>query len=300
MAVPVSVYSQNLRAVYDKNGKKMVSDEGGVNVEDAAGFFANVFGGERFMDYVRAPPIPIARILSESESNRRFSPSPLLQIGEITLMKEITTATTAAFSEERADLEAAGVNPVSPSADALHPNGGPAYPAGRPSTATASSASSAATPGHPSAAIMHHSTSSEDAAAAPLATPSPQTPTSVAQSPSPPPSTTSPPPHSKKRSKMTPEQRAKLEEQSRERKRALEARIRTLTEKLTERLRPFVEAKEPGTPGDPETAAWEARMRREADDLKLESFGVELLHAIGTVYVTKASAFLKSKKFLGM
>ena len=61
-----------------------------------------------------------------------------------------------------------------------------------------------------------------------------------------------------------------------------------------------IEAKEPGTPGDPETAAWEARMRREADDLKLESFGVELLHAIGTVYVTKASAFLKSKKFLGM
>jgi hypothetical protein len=30
----------------------MVSTEGGPNVEDAAGFFANVFGGERFMDYV--------------------------------------------------------------------------------------------------------------------------------------------------------------------------------------------------------------------------------------------------------
>lgn len=41
-------------------------------------------------------------------------------------------------------------------------------------------------------------------------------------------------------------------------------------------------------------------MRREADDLKLESFGVELLHAIGTVYVTKASGFLKSRKFLGI
>ncbi len=43
---------QNLRAVYDKNGKKMVSTEGGSNVEDPASFFANVFGGERFMDYV--------------------------------------------------------------------------------------------------------------------------------------------------------------------------------------------------------------------------------------------------------
>ena len=33
----------------------MVSKEGGSGVEDPAGFFANVFGGERFMDYVRSP-----------------------------------------------------------------------------------------------------------------------------------------------------------------------------------------------------------------------------------------------------
>jgi hypothetical protein len=38
----------------------MVSNEGSPNVEDAASFFANVFGGERFMDYVRPylRPIP--------------------------------------------------------------------------------------------------------------------------------------------------------------------------------------------------------------------------------------------------
>ena len=30
----------------------MVDKEGGLNMEDAAGFFANVFGGERFKDYV--------------------------------------------------------------------------------------------------------------------------------------------------------------------------------------------------------------------------------------------------------
>jgi len=38
--------------VYDKNGKKTVSTEGGSNVEDHASFFANIFGGEHFMDYV--------------------------------------------------------------------------------------------------------------------------------------------------------------------------------------------------------------------------------------------------------
>ncbi len=39
--------------MYDKNGAKMMEKEGGVGVDDAAGFFANVFGGERFQDYVR-------------------------------------------------------------------------------------------------------------------------------------------------------------------------------------------------------------------------------------------------------
>jgi hypothetical protein len=72
-----------------------------------------------------------------------------------------------------------------------------------------------------------------------------------------------------------------------------------LTDKLIERLRPFINAKNPGAEGDPETAAWEAKMRREAEDLKVESFGVEILHTIGTVYVTKASGYLKSKRFLG-
>ena len=32
--------------------RSQVDKEGGVGMEDAAGFFANVFGGERFRDYV--------------------------------------------------------------------------------------------------------------------------------------------------------------------------------------------------------------------------------------------------------
>ena len=203
-------------------------------------------------------------------------------------MKDMTNvANTMLSEEEKADLDAPGANHISASASAStsaspdpHPNGRFAQPAANPATAT--SASAAATPGHTSASLVPHSSSPED-------TPSP--PTSVS---------TSPAPHSKKRSKLTPEQRAKLEAHDRERKRALEVRVRMLTEKLVERLRPFVEAKSPGGAGDEETAAWETRMRREADDLKFESFGVELLHAIGTVYVTKATSFLKSRKFLGM
>ncbi|EIW79339.1 hypothetical protein CONPUDRAFT_74799 [Coniophora puteana RWD-64-598 SS2] len=80
----------------------------------------------------------------------------------------------------------------------------------------------------------------------------------------------------------------------------MEERVRMLTQKLIDRLRPIVEAKHPGEKDDPETKVFEERMKREAEDLKLESFGIELLHTIGTVYMMKATSYFKSKKFLGI
>lgn len=80
----------------------------------------------------------------------------------------------------------------------------------------------------------------------------------------------------KKRPKITPEQRKKLEEMEAQRKKAMEERIETLTKQLIERLRPFVDAKHPGERNDPETLAFEDKMKREAEDMKLESFGIEV------------------------
>ena len=78
-----------------------------------------------------------------------------------------------------------------------------------------------------------------------------------------------------------------------------------------------MDAKNPGDQNDQETKAFEARIRTEAEDLKLESFGIEvsspwfghtggpilirlkLLHTISQVYITKAGNFVKSKKFFG-
>jgi hypothetical protein len=208
-------------------------------------------------------------------------------------MKDMTSVANTMLSEEEkaeAAAEAANTNDGS--------GGGSASTSAEPHLAAPSTAvpatggigttraPSSDTP-RPASLYAMPTTSPPPSTAATNATSAPSTPVSVS-------------PHSKKRSKLTPEQREKLMAHEKERKRALEARVRMLTDKLVERLRPFVEAKNPGAPGDAETEAWEARMRREADDLKLESFGVELLHAIGTVYVTKASSFLKSKRFLGM
>jgi len=72
------------------------------------------------------------------------------------------------------------------------------------------------------------------------------------------------------------EQREKLREHEIARRKALQERVKTLTEKMIERLRPFVEAKNPGAEGDTETTAFTEKMKREVEDLKLESFGIEV------------------------
>lgn len=269
----------------------MAGKEGaGVGMEDAAGFFANVFGGERFRDWVRTLNNTVDKYLLFTG-----------QIGEISLMKEMTSVATAMLSEEdKAEIEKemnGGAKASSPTPD------GPSIPS-----------------------VIHHEEEKQGSSTSPQ----PNSPSSGNLSPIPEAtsgfsvsmishtgsesnkesttSTNSPKNHHlsskdkefKKRSKMTPEQRAKLEELDAERRKAMETRIANLTQKLVERLRPFVEAKQPGNKDDPETVAFEARIKMEADDLKLESFGVELLHAIGTVYMMKGSSFMKSRKFLGM
>ena len=77
------------------------------------------------------------------------------------------------------------------------------------------------------------------------------------------------------------EQREKLREHEKARRKALDERVVMLTKKMLERLRPFVEAKNPGAVDDAESTAFADKMRREVEDLKLESFGVEVMLVIG-------------------
>ena len=80
------------------------------------------------------------------------------------------------------------------------------------------------------------------------------------------------------------EQREKLREQDKARRKVMEQRIAMLTKKMIERLRPFVEAKDPGGSDDPESTAFAEKMKREVEDLKLESFGVEVYHCFFFVH----------------
>ena len=96
------------------------------------------------------------------------------------------------------------------------------------------------------------------------------------------------------------EQREKLKEHDRQRRKAMEERVAMLTQKMIERLRPFVEAKDPGGKDDPESKAFADKMKREVEDLKLESFGVEVsvLHANGHPFVDIVSLQIFISSFI--
>ncbi|KAH6915973.1 X-domain of DnaJ-containing-domain-containing protein [Coprinopsis sp. MPI-PUGE-AT-0042] len=259
----------NLRAVYDKNGKSMADKEGNVNMEDAAGFFANVFGGERFADY----------------------------IGEISIMKDMTqVATTMMSEEEKAEIEKA-MNAHKEEDKTKHvASSAYAHPEAKPEAT-----GTVPTPGPVNGTQPQPSSPT----AAPSATPSTlnaggATSPAGASSASITPSAAQAEADREKERLRRQEQREKLREHEEQRRKVMQERVAGLTKKLAERLRPFVEAKDPGSKDDPETKAFEAKMKKEADDLKLESFGVELLHTIGGVYVMKATSALKSRKFLGI
>ncbi|KAH7335168.1 X-domain of DnaJ-containing-domain-containing protein [Rhizoctonia solani] len=251
----------NMRAVYDKQGKnKLEGVDGGF--EDASAFFANVFGGERFNDW----------------------------IGEISLLKEMTSAAEVMMTDE--ERAAAGADPNRPKS----PNPVVAAPAatvppGVDAATTPSQSNNAGAPppsttpdGAPSATRTDSGLVKHEGSGA-------ATPTSAG----------GPGGKDKKgKSKLSPEQRKKLEELDLQRKKVMEDRIKSLTDKLKERIRPFITAKNPNETNDPEVKAWLGKIRTEAEDLKLESFGVELLHTIGNVYLMKANSALKSRKMFGI
>ena len=99
--------------------------------------------------------------------------------------------------------------------------------------------------------------------------------------------------------KLSAEQRKQMDELSVERRKAEIERIQMLTNKLKDRVRPYVDAElaTGRTPAEKqeEIQRWESRLREEVEDLKGQSFGIELCQLIGQIvsasqFFTNASA----------
>ncbi|KAI2791928.1 putative J domain-containing protein [Penicillium oxalicum] len=99
-----------------------------------------------------------------------------------------------------------------------------------------------------------------------------------------------------KKKGLSKEQQERLAAFEEERRKAREERVNTLANKLIDRLSVWTETDK----GKDVTRAFEEKIRLEVENLKMESFGLEILHAVGATYVQKGTSFLKSQKFLGI
>lgn len=99
----------------------------------------------------------------------------------------------------------------------------------------------------------------------------------------------------KKKAGLSKEQREQLAAFEKERARVRQERVDNLVSKLRDRVSVWTETDK----GADVTKAFQEKMRLEVENLKMESFGIDILHAIGQTYVSKASSLLRSQKFLG-
>ncbi|OAG06891.1 DnaJ-domain-containing protein [Paraphaeosphaeria sporulosa] len=289
---------ETLRKNYDQYGKEGAIPSSGF--EDPAEFFTMIFGGEAFMDW----------------------------IGEISLMKDLTK-TMEISMREMEEQEAAEAEAAASTADESAAAASTADKTTEPaSTAQAKAADPATAPGAGAAPAAH-------AAPPPASVETPAEPAAAAaagSTPQAPPTsgTSTPQPgrgipiraaimdkseedarleaagvtdaekelreKQKKKGGLTKEQREELAAYELERKRIRDERVQTLAKKLVDRISIWTETDK----GADVTAAFKEKTQLEIENLKMESFGLEILHAVGATYLSKATSFIKSQKFLGI
>ncbi|KAF2794106.1 DnaJ-domain-containing protein [Melanomma pulvis-pyrius CBS 109.77] len=276
---------EGLRKQYDKFGKD--SAVPGQGFEDPAEFFTMIFGGDAFLDWV----------------------------GEISLMKDLTKTMEISMREMEEEEAAKPEASSSGAADqeAGTPGAEPSAAAKAKETEAAAEASQTKSAPPPPAYVETPSASAAE--------PKPAPPTYSASTPSP---NRGIPIRAaimdkseedarleaegvtdaekelrekqKKKGGLTKEQREELAVYELERKKIRDERVETLAKKLIDRISIWTETDK----GGDVTAAFKAKTQLEIENLKMESFGLEIMHAVGATYLMKASSFIKSQKFLGI
>ena len=305
---------ETLRKNYDQYGKEGAIPQSGF--EDPAEFFTMIFGGEAFMDWIGE--ISLMKDLTKTmEISMREMEEQEAQQAEAEQQAQATEhpntsdpSSSAAQAKQAKQAEAQAEAAPSTHAEAHVPAPPPAYvetpsepvtasstdtpapapasapaPAPAPASASASApASGASTPrparGVPTrAAIMDKS--EEDARLEAAGVTDAEKELREKQ---------------KKKGGLTKEQREELAAYELERKRIRDERVQTLAKKLVDRISIWTETDK----GPDVTKAFREKTQLEIENLKMESFGLEILHAVGATYLSKATSFIKSQKFLGI
>ncbi|KAI0845491.1 DnaJ-domain-containing protein [Daldinia vernicosa] len=282
----------DLRKAYDKYGKDSAKPSEGF--VDPAEFFSSIFGGDAFVDW----------------------------IGEISLMKDLTTTmdiTMAGEEEGEEEGEKEGEETEFPGTEEAIRESKKEAVADTPGATSAPVPAPAVVveeePEKPSAEVHHDAPADKPPVPSRGASPSPNAS-----------GTSTPSRHAipirpalmdrpsddthlasqteeerelrkkEKKKGLTKEQRERLAAFERERAKIRQERVDTLASKLIDRISVWTETDK----GPDVTKAFQDQIRLEVENLKMESFGLDILHAIGAVYMSKATALLKSQKFLGI
>ena len=281
--------NEQLRAAYDKYGKEKAKPDAGF--EDPSEFFSMIFGGDAFVDLIGE--------LSLLKDLTHTMEVTMDQVEEEELAKnaeeklnihddKVKDATAASMGAKEREAMGERLNASSESSSAPPP------PYASPdikespyispdikeshSPQPASSGTSTPRRKYGQAAIMDRSEEEARMDAAGLTEEEKELQ------------------KKKKRGGLTKEQRERLEAYERERRKKREERVDTLAKKLVDRISIWTETDH----GEDVTRAFQEKTKLEVENLKMESFGLEILHAVGTTYLQKASSFLKSQKFLGI
>jgi len=264
----------DLRKQYDKLGKEGAKPDSGF--EDPAEFFTMIFGGEAFTDWIGE----ISMMKDLTKSMEIATKNMEEEEAEQAAVAEAEAAAAAEGADSGATPTAAGAAPASAeevldSAQQPHTHEIPI----RDSQPVADAAASRPR-GIPTRLAITDKTA-EEATAAAAATAAGMTDDEKKLRE-----------REKKKGGLSREQREELAAFEDERRRVREERVTTLAKKLIDRISVWTETDK----GPDVTAAFKEKMRLEMENLKMESFGIEILHAIGYTYFSKATTFIKSQK----
>jgi len=268
-----------LRKQYDLYGKEGAKPDSGF--EDPAEFFTMIFGGEAFTDWI-----------GEISMMKDLTKSMEISMREMDEQERVAAEASANAESKADDLETrkttttgdAQAPPPPPYAEKApdeHPpttTAGPAMevPIREKGDAASSGRSTPRPQGIPTRLAITDRTEEEAAANAAGMT---EEEKKLREK-------------EKRKGGLTKEQREELYAFEMERKRVREERVETLAKKLIDRISVWTETDK----GRDVTESFREKMRFEVENLKMESFGIEILHAIGQTYIQKGSTFLKSQK----
>ncbi|KAK3675382.1 DnaJ-like protein [Recurvomyces mirabilis] len=266
--------NNDLRKQYDQFGKEGAKPDSGF--EDPAEFFTMIFGGEAFTDWI-----------GEISMMKDLTKSMEISMREME-EQDLTAAEAAANAETNAAEQTAqsttGVPPPPTFAEAVPEKYGAAaggsttteIPVREKDTAPSSGTSTPRPQGVSTRLAITDKTEEE---AAQMAAGMTEDEKKLREK-------------EKKKGGLTKEQREELAAFELERKKVRDERVEALSKKLIDRVSVWTETDK----GADVTAAFREKMRLEVENLKMESFGIEIMHAIGQTYLTKATTFLKSQK----